>query len=231
MALPNSDKEVVIDNDPYADFGVYAMKFRLTYAGPLLSSGNDSNNQKADHKHDLRLAFHPQLKRLWEITPFLSRGGPTWPTISWAPPEPEPKYDKSSRAKRFQIRPWNFVPLITQDMQFYCAIDILFMRTGGNRAIFNQGDLDGRLKTLLDALSNPDANQGYSDRTFDKQSNPLFTLLENDKQITRLSVETDQMLEPLTNNEPENYGVNDARLVISVSVAPVEPATWNLPFI
>ena len=37
------------------------MKFRLTYEGRLLGNG------RAQHKHKIRRAFHPQLKRLWEV--------------------------------------------------------------------------------------------------------------------------------------------------------------------
>src|SRR5271155_1055975 len=41
------------------------MEFRLLYQGPLYASGND--NPRASHKHDIRKAFHPQLKRQWRL--------------------------------------------------------------------------------------------------------------------------------------------------------------------
>lgn len=211
------------------------MRFRLTYSGLLLSSGNDAEHKKADHKHELRLAFHPQLKRLWEITPFLKSGRSSWNNgTSWASNvgRDNPDYSIQSRAKEFQERPWNFVPLVAQDMEFHCGLDILLMRAnGGAKSIMNQGDIDGRLKTLLDALSIPDANQGYSDRKFEQANNPLFVLLENDRQITKVVVETDQLLQSVHPGEHGNYGINDARVQINVHLSPVEPANWSMPFL
>ena len=225
------NRAVLFDSNPYVDpFEDAAMRFRLTYAGPLYSTGNDPNGEvgKVDHKHHIRKAFHPQLKRLWDIVPFLKTGRPVHPTISWDPPDPEPIVDAKDRAKRFQIRPWNFVPLVTEDMHFYCGIEILFMRIDHTKAVISQGgDLDGRLKTLFDALAMPDAQQGYSDRPHESWENPMFVLLENDRLITKVSVETDQLLEPVKVGGA--FDANDARLLMTVHISPMEPATWNLP--
>ena len=90
-----------------------------------------------------------------------------------------------------------------------------------------QGDIDGRLKTLIDALAIPDANQGYESRKAEKRENPLFVLLENDRQITKVSVETDQLLEYVTPNQD----VNEVRLVITVKIRPYEVHAGNLPFV
>ena len=55
------------------------MEFRLTYQGELFSSQPTDTQSKVDrragHKHSIRRVFHKQLKRLWEITPFLKNGG------------------------------------------------------------------------------------------------------------------------------------------------------------
>ena len=45
------------------------MKFRLTYEGLLKANGS------TQHKHEIRKAFHPQLKRLWEVEPNLMEWG------------------------------------------------------------------------------------------------------------------------------------------------------------
>ena len=67
--------------DPADEPKAALMEFRLTYSGILYSTGNDSKlGQKADHKHQIRMAFHPQLKRLWEITPFLKSGERSGPS-------------------------------------------------------------------------------------------------------------------------------------------------------
>ena len=122
--------------------------------------------------------------------------------------------------------------MVTEEMDFYCAVEILFLRSGSKKALLNQGDLDGRLKTLLDALSKPDDNQGYDNRAIGKSTqNPLYVLLENDRQITKISVETDTLLESVSTTNPESYGANDVRLVISVSLTPAEPANWSMPYL
>ena len=226
---------LVVDNDPNVDqFRDSIMKFRLTYSGILLSSGNETKDAKAPHKHDVRMAFHPQLKRLWEVTPFLKRGRSSYNGNTWAGVDvkAEPPRTPNELANIFQQRPWNFVPLVTQEMDFYCGIEVLILRPGSRKALFSQGDIDGRLKTLLDALSKPDDNQGYGERDFEKKSdNPLYVLLENDKQITKVTVETDTLLQPLNPEVPNLYGENDVRLVIAVSLAPVEPANWSMPYL
>lgn len=210
------------------------MRFRLTYSGPLFSTGNDAKERRAPHKHDVRTAFHPQLKRLWEITPFLKRGRSSYNGITWAGEDvlPEPTRRREELATKFQIGPWGFVPLVTEAMDFYCSLDILFLRLGSRKSLLRQGDLDGRLKTLFDALSAPDANQGYTSRAQEKKSdNPMFVLLEDDRQITKVSVETDVLLEPLDAGRPDQYADSDVRLVITVDLAPVEPANWSMPYL
>jgi hypothetical protein len=62
------------------------MQFRLTYEGQLFASqpGNISarnGDKRGDHKHKLRQIFHHQLKRLWEVTPFLNTGKSSGPHL------------------------------------------------------------------------------------------------------------------------------------------------------
>ena len=56
------------------------MEFRLTYEGSLFATQKDPVSGQADaraeHKRDIRRKFHVQLKRLWEINPYLKHGYP-----------------------------------------------------------------------------------------------------------------------------------------------------------
>jgi hypothetical protein len=45
------------------------MEFRLTYEGILL--GSSSGNPRGKHKHEVRRVFHKQLRRFWDIHPYL----------------------------------------------------------------------------------------------------------------------------------------------------------------
>jgi hypothetical protein len=96
-----------------------------------------------------------------------------------------------------------------------CSLSILFLRTDAPGAIVNSGDVDNRLKTLFDGLRMPtnkdEVRHGPSD-----DEKPFFVLLEDDKLITHLSVETDTLLEQVS----EHWDDNDVRLIISVKVKP-----------
>ena len=221
--------EVIYFGDPGDEPEEASMEFRLTYAGELKSTANDSTTaRKAEHKHALRMAFHPQLKRLWEITPFLKTGERSGPDVLLLSGDmqkaPPPDYSVDTLSKRHSLYGWNFVPLVTKDLDLWCGMDILFLRPGKPGHAVNQGDVDGRLKTLLDALAIPDANQGYSDR--DVIRGPLFTLLEDDRLISKVSVETDEMLELEAGKINENF----VRLVITVSIRPYEMHLGNMQF-
>ncbi len=59
--------------------------------------------------------------------------------------------------------------------------------------IRREGDIDNRLKTLLDSFTMPDQNQ-TPDGSPDTGETPFFCLLEDDKLITGLAVKTDRLL-------------------------------------
>ncbi|MDO8838669.1 MAG: hypothetical protein Q7V31_07040 [Parvibaculum sp.] len=208
------------------------MEFRLTYQGCLLSTGNDSRvgkDRRSEHKHNLRSAFHPQLKRLWDVVPALKKGGGGGPSVITVRAEDgytPPLTKKEMLAKRHTHFGWQFVPLVTSELDLICAVDVLFLRPHKPGGIVHQGDIDGRLKTLLDALTIPDANQDYETRTAERNETPFFVLLENDRLITKVSVETDQLLE-FVSAKPD---VNDVRLVITVRIRPYEIHTGNMHF-
>jgi hypothetical protein len=102
------------------------------------------------------------------------------------------------------------------------------MRPSMPGEIMQSGDIDGRLKTLFDALRmpNPKAELGGYDVPLPDE-NPFDVLLEDDKLITHVSVTTDVLLQP-TGHSPDP--VNDARLVIAVTIKPVNQGWHNINF-
>ena len=86
--------------------------------------------------------------------------------------------------------------------------------------------LDNRLKTLFDALTIPTANEGYHLRSAASDEKPLYCLLEDDKLITKIAVETDQLLQYVSNPPKEH----DVRLVITVRLRPYEMYIGNIQF-
>jgi hypothetical protein len=208
------------------------VEFRLTYEGLLLATQKDApphqSDKRADHKHTIRQKFHPQLKRLWEITPFLKSGQgsgpPTFVDDNWT--KPPLVYDIKSLAHQHSHYGFDFVPLVTRDLNLICGLDILFLRPDKPGGVIWAGDIDNRLKTLLDSLKIPDANERYSDRSPSDAEKPFFVLLEDDKLITKVSFETDQLLQYVS--DPPNEA--DVRLIITVRLRPWELDVENMQF-
>ena|SRR5688572_264765 len=152
-----SASKVIIRDDLSWDENGGAMEFRLTYAGELLASnfGRDTRPARRDYKRNLRKHFHPQLKRLFEITPFLSTGTHAGLQLDGYSETTLPKYDKDAVAAKFQQYGFTFLPLVTKDLKLACWLDILFIRRQIQKepgGILSGGDIDNRLKTLFDAL-------------------------------------------------------------------------------
>lgn len=160
-------KPRVLKSDPWFDEQEGAeLEFRLTYQGILLAERTDST-RLADHKMMLRKAFHPQLKRLWASPP-LSK----WKEFTGAFPSgiigpasgewPGP-FRVEAIAKRFERCGYKFVPLVTEDLAATCGIEVLFLRSGPPGEVIKSGDLDNRLKTLIDGLRLPREFQELGD--------------------------------------------------------------------
>jgi hypothetical protein len=218
-------------SDPDVDFDEGQMEFRLTYEGPLRSS-NIKKDRKVffrTHKHTIRVHFHEQLKKLWAVTPCLQTGTSGGPDVLIGERGQSPATTVEELSKKFAMYGFNFVPLVTAELGLLCAIDVLYLRREEPGALIQStGDIDNRLKTLFDALQIPDANQGYEDMTPSADQVPLFCLLENDRLVTKVTVETDILLGEVENVDDDHE--NDARLVLTVRIRPREMHLWNIQF-
>lgn len=209
------------------------MEFRLTYEGQLLSETNRDDSVKrsrANHKHEIRKVFHTQLKKLWEVTPFLKPHmlGTNPPRDLFRPAE---ENTLEGLAKRFTRHGYRFVPLATRSLSLFCDVDVLFLRTGSPGELFTTrtGDIDNRMKTLFDALCMPQggAQLGkYTNPDLHNDEDPFFCLLEDDSLITKASIESDRLLQYVSEPPSEN----DVRLVITVRLKPASMGLDNLRF-
>ena len=214
-----SPKRVILRDDPDYDPEAGFVEFRLTYEGDLWSTSQ--GNPRAKHKHELRKAFHPQLKRLWQVHPVLH-------DKRMDGPGEEPGLRAEVMARRYWIGPYNFVPLVTEDLHLHCGIDILLLRPSPpGKLLGTGGDLDNRLKTLFDALRRPTNTQefgGYDEPEEDEK--PFFCLLEDDALVTKVSVESDVLLDAVDGG----FDDNAVRLIISVYLRPFMARWDNLDF-
>jgi len=194
----------------------YRMRFVLIYGGLLPSSGN------LEDKHRIRRAIHPQLARQWRIEGSLAE----WARSRNQPSDPTGKgLDEISAA--FARGQFRFVPLVSKRLKLVCFLDILFLRREApGELVRHGGDIDNRMKTLLDSLRVPDASE-VQNFTPDVTENPFFCLLEDDALVTGFQVKTERLLEPPIG--PENQW--DARLVLTAVVRPTEVTIENLAFL
>jgi hypothetical protein len=157
--------------------------FTLHYRGPLRPNG------KPAHKHILRQHFHAQLKELWKQRP-LAR--------STRLLEP----DVGSLCLLKPKHGFNFAPLVSQSVGAVAELNILLLwPLPAGFIISSGGDIDNRLKTLLDALKAPlDPSDLPPGTRPAPDEDPFFCLLEDDSLITGLKIETDRLLEPVADD-------------------------------
>lgn len=190
------------------------MEFRLLYQGELLACTN--TKRRAKEKHVIRKSFHPQLRRLWSLEENLRdyvyrkslRAAPD-------PHTPEERFGIGIQAigKDWSRAGFELVPLVIPEFALQCSIDVLLLRPSGY--IFTQGDIDGQLKTLIDALRIPDSVEEAGSAIPDVDEHPLFCLLQDDKLISEVKVTTDRLL--LLPQE-KDIKANDCYAVIHVKL-------------
>lgn len=129
--------------------------------------------------------LHPQLRELWTHDPLSIH----------------PEYLKPQQPNEIsvltEVGGHTFAPLVTSKLHLLANLDILMLRPelpGG--IVTSGGDIDNKLKTLFDAFGVPTAQQlAQSAATPSSVTNPTFTLLEDDRLIARVNVDTDRLLD------------------------------------
>jgi hypothetical protein len=189
------------------------VRFTLTYHGPLKGSTGGS----AEHKHDIRRAFHPQLRALWDFEPLLHVKS------DWVEQMPDPEVWARGRARR-ELAGHEFVVLVQHDLKLIAELDVLLLRPERPGNILQRADIDNRLKVLFDALRRPEKTQelpgSWQPRADER---PLYCLLYDDRLITRVNVDTDRLL---VASSPE-----DASLFVRVTVRASSPTHASLQLI
>ncbi len=89
-----------------------------------------------------------------------------------------------------------YIPTVSSAMELVCSLDVLFLRQGAPGKLIEQNsDIDNRLKTLFDALRVPSGQEVQNIRySRVPAGHPVCCLLEDDRLITGVSVNTDRLL-------------------------------------
>lgn len=221
------------------------MKFTLTYDGSLPSSGNSHKKQIIC---EIRRHFHPQLADLWSNHPALQavEDNRHFPRVGGAPivqthhlhPGPINPIRRVNVAG-VAVPPeglildlcepiekhgaW-FRPLVRESYALHCGLSIRFLRKERPGKVYQGGDLDGRIKTLVDALTMPRHREQVLE-TDTSEQNPRFCLLEDDSMVSGFEVESERLLGD--QNSPKDW----VKLTIEVDVRVRQATVYNQSFL
>lgn len=185
------------------------MEFRLTYRGRLKGNGTP------EQKQEIRRYIHAQLSTLWAQPPL----------TDYKDSLPGGRHAPANSPFARQVGPFTFRPLVNPEYDVVAELDITFLRPEPPGLLVSQsGDIDNRIKTLLDALRMPQNPAELPPNDSPRQNEtPFCVLLEDDRLITHLAVTTDRLLEPLTHQL-------DVLLLIHVRVKVTRATIDNLTF-
>jgi hypothetical protein len=143
------------------------------------------------------------------------------PTISRVGNEPREILDLCAPINKHDS--W-FRPLVRETYALHCGLKVLFLRKEGPGRVYQGGDIDGRIKTLLDGLTMPQHVEQVLTPNGDK-SNPTYCLLEEDSLVSGLQVETERLL------ADEDRTKDWVRLIIEVDVRVRQATIYNQSFL
>ncbi len=213
------------------------LNFRLVYQGLLVSSGNKSHSPE---KHAIRRYLHRQLMNAWKLKePLKARSGILRPF------DPEHRSvvgglrvvsagagtDRDEQI--ITVNSKKYLPIVSEDLALTCTLDILLL-SSTYMGVMKAGDLDGRIKTIVDALRIPQHNE-----CSEGDEDPLYVLMEDDELISGLTVTADLLLadpEQVIKDPRNIFGEivekpNHVLALIDVAIRPTEIIRGNLDFV
>jgi hypothetical protein len=103
---------------------------------------------------------------------------------------------------------------------------VLFLRQEPPGKIYQGGDIDGRIKTLLDSLAMPQhKEQIILDKTLSSHADPIYCLLEDDSAVSGLHVESERLL------TDQAHSKDFVRLIIEVEPRVRQATIYNYSFL
>ena len=219
------------------------MRLRLVYEGELRANQRDplsgQPDKLASHKHSIRRILHRQMQHHWQTNRFLSehrvypsdygmdRSASNHP--AWFEPDDSEKISLSDAVRaNHMLQDLEFVPLVRRQWRITCSLSILFLRHDPPGSAVSAGDLDNRLKTLIDCLRMPHNSREIAPGSLNKEELPLYVLLEDDDLISDLSVETDRLLKPP--NGKTDLDRRQVHVVLTADIKPIDVTMFNLGF-
>lgn len=187
------------------------MRFKLLYFGDILINPK----KRAQHIADIRMQFHPQLKKLLQHRPWDNMMQYMMPGATKSP----------ITTRHIGGIDWN--PIITPNLKLLAELDIQMMHP--EIIGMPHSDIDNRLKTLFDGLRCPQNEHEIGANT-PRDIGPIYTLLDDDNLITKTTINTSHLLssEIFACNGPTTP--DSVFILIDVNVRVAEGTLENLPF-
>ena len=188
------------------------MKFKLLYYGDILTNPK----KRSQHIADIRMQFHPQLKKLLDFKPWNNLSKFMMPDATKSP----------IITRHIGGIDWN--PIISPNLKMIAELDILLMHpeiVGVPRS-----DIDNRVKTILDGLRCPQNEHEIGQNT-PNNIGPIYTLLDDDHLVTKLTVNTSHLLSTEFLPGSKEKSPDAVFMLIDVNVRVTEGTLENLPFI
>jgi hypothetical protein len=116
-----------------------------------------------------------------------------------------------------------FRPLVRESYALHCGLKIVFLRKEPPGKVYQGGDIDGRIKTIIDALTMP----RHVEQILEKngKSEPIYCLMEDDSLISGFQVESERLLGDQSNS------ADYAKLIIEVDVRVRQATVYNQSFL
>jgi hypothetical protein len=219
------------------------LKFTLTYEGSLPPSANKGKNKA---KWAIRKHFHPQLVDLWANHPALLyvSGNRHFPTSGGMLIQGHHQHPQPALQAPFELRKnalgrqgdildlcedierhgRKFRPLVRESFALHCGLEVLFLRREDPGKVYQGGDIDGRIKTLIDALAMPQ----HKEQVLEKPgaAPTIFCLMEDDSLVSGLHIESERLL-----GDGEEHPADYVKLVIEVDVRVRMATIYNQSFL
>lgn len=126
------------------------MEFTLYYQGRLKANGDRK------HKHHIRQYLHRQVKELWKQPPLNEHRSLIDPSVE--PAGIGGNIIVTQHVRASVLRPvgaYNFASVLSSEIHLVADLTITYLRPGPPGALVQGGDIDNRMKTLLDELKIP----------------------------------------------------------------------------
>ncbi|MCF4097182.1 hypothetical protein [Maritalea mediterranea] len=191
------------------------MKITLTYRGVVPSAHSGGGKNKSAHISNMRLAFHEQLKRLWGQPPFEVLK--EWEQSDFKAGAPE-----FIRA----VGETNYIPYFdVQKVGIAVGLNITLLSGEPHNApqLISKGDLDNRVKSIIDAL-HPPQKDNLSEN--EKELNRIHCLMGDDEAVKELTASTRPFL--ASESHEDAFVLVEVRPIpMRVSADNIEMALWR----